>query len=117
MSKIDLKMRVPSLYICDYESRNLVLYSIFGFQIVLNSMHKYQPRIHVIEVGGNRHEQKNLHTHSFPETQFIAVTAYQNTDVSYKLTHAQTRKQTRTHIYTASPRRSLSPSRPTRTST
>ena len=45
-------------------------------------MHKYQPRIHVIEVGGSPHEQRNLQTHSFPETQFIAVTAYQNTDVS-----------------------------------
>ncbi|KAK2162607.1 hypothetical protein LSH36_95g03061, partial [Paralvinella palmiformis] len=50
--------------------------------IVLNSMHRYQPRIHVIEVGGGAHEQKNLQTHSFPETQFIAVTAYQNTDVT-----------------------------------
>ncbi|CAH1775723.1 unnamed protein product [Owenia fusiformis] len=51
--------------------------------IVLNSMHKYQPRIHVIEVNtcGSR-EQKNLQTHSFPETQFIAVTAYQNTDIT-----------------------------------
>ena len=44
-------------------------------------MHKYQPRIHVIEVGGGAHEQKNLQTHSFFETQFVAVTAYQNTDV------------------------------------
>ena len=51
-------------------------------QIVLNSMHRYQPRIHVIEVGGGAHEQKSLQTHSFPETQFISVTAYQNTDVS-----------------------------------
>lgn len=50
-------------------------------QMVLNSMHKYQPRIHVIEVGGSPNEQRNLQTHSFPETQFIAVTAYQNTDV------------------------------------
>ena len=44
-------------------------------------MHKYQPRIHVLEVGGGPHEERNLQTHSFPETQFIAVTAYQNTDV------------------------------------
>jgi hypothetical protein len=50
--------------------------------IVLNSMHKYQPRIHVIEVGGGAHEQKNLQTHSFFETQFVAVTAYQNTDIT-----------------------------------
>ena len=46
-------------------------------------MHKYQPRIHVLEVGGGPHEERNLQTHSFPETQFIAVTAYQNTDVRF----------------------------------
>ncbi|XP_013394092.1 T-box protein 1-like [Lingula anatina] len=55
-----------------------------GF-IVLNSMHKHQPRIHVIEVGscsGNTRESSDLQTHCFPETQFIAVTAYQNTDIT-----------------------------------
>ena len=35
----------------------------------------------MLEVGGGPHEERNLQTHSFPETQFIAVTAYQNTDV------------------------------------
>ncbi|XP_071092565.1 T-box transcription factor TBX6-like [Haliotis cracherodii] len=51
--------------------------------IVLNSMHKYQPRLHVIEVGACAPgEQKTLLTHSFPETQFISVTAYQNTDIT-----------------------------------
>ncbi|KAJ8322221.1 hypothetical protein KUTeg_000692 [Tegillarca granosa] len=51
--------------------------------IVLNSMHKYQPRIHVIEVGScGPSDQKTLHTHAFPETQFISVTAYQNTDIT-----------------------------------
>ncbi|XP_069106859.1 uncharacterized protein [Argopecten irradians] len=51
--------------------------------IVLNSMHKYQPRIHVIEVGAcGLNDQKNLQTHAFPETQFISVTAYQNTDIT-----------------------------------
>ncbi|ESO86062.1 hypothetical protein LOTGIDRAFT_129911, partial [Lottia gigantea] len=49
--------------------------------IVLNSMHKYQPRLHVIEVGAPG-EQKKLLTHSFTETQFIGVTAYQNTDIT-----------------------------------
>jgi len=70
--------RVYSTY-----SATVVQGTYFGptFQIVLNSMHKYQPRIHVIEVGGGAHEQKNLQTHSFFETQFVAVTAYQNTDV------------------------------------
>ncbi|XP_060085944.1 T-box protein H15-like [Ylistrum balloti] len=51
--------------------------------IVLNSMHKYQPRIHVIEVGTcGLNDQKTLQTHAFPETQFISVTAYQNTDIT-----------------------------------
>ena len=46
-------------------------------------MHKYQPRINVIEVGPCKTgDPKTLQTHFFPETQFITVTAYQNTDVS-----------------------------------
>ncbi|XP_041362119.1 T-box brain protein 1-like [Gigantopelta aegis] len=51
--------------------------------VVLNSMHKYQPRLHVIEVGScTPGDTKNLLTHCFLETQFIAVTAYQNTDIT-----------------------------------
>ncbi|XP_033103212.1 T-box-containing protein 2-like isoform X2 [Anneissia japonica] len=46
--------------------------------IVLNSMHKYQPRIHVMDLN----ERYKMLTHCFPETQFYAVTAYQNTDVT-----------------------------------
>lgn len=46
-------------------------------QVVLNSLHKYQPKIHVI-----RTPEKKIDTFSFPETQFIAVTAYQNESVS-----------------------------------
>ena len=51
-------------------------------------MHKYQPRIHVIKVDGDSKEQKHLQTHNFPETRFVAVTAYQNTDVSKVLYYA-----------------------------
>ena len=47
---------------------------------MLHSLHKYQPRIHVIRVGAPDGEQ-TVSTHSFPETQFIAVTAYQNEEV------------------------------------
>ncbi|XP_052007442.1 T-box transcription factor T isoform X3 [Xyrauchen texanus] len=50
-----------------------------GGQIMLNSLHKYEPRIHIVRVGG---PQRMITTHSFPETQFIAVTAYQNEDVT-----------------------------------
>uniref|UniRef100_A0A8C0FA56 T-box transcription factor T n=1 Tax=Bubo bubo TaxID=30461 RepID=A0A8C0FA56_BUBBB len=46
--------------------------------IMLNSLHKYEPRIHIVRVGG---PQRMITSHSFPETQFIAVTAYQNEEV------------------------------------
>ncbi|CAJ0945430.1 unnamed protein product [Ranitomeya imitator] len=49
-----------------------------GGQIMLNSLHKYEPRIHIVRVGG---PQRMIKSHSFPETQFIAVTAYQNEEV------------------------------------
>lgn len=47
---------------------------------MLNSLHKYEPRIHIVKVGGI---QKMISSQSFPETQFIAVTAYQNEEVSF----------------------------------
>lgn len=50
-----------------------------SLQIMLNSLHKYEPRIHIVKVGGI---QKMISSQSFPETQFIAVTAYQNEEVS-----------------------------------
>ncbi|XP_017268315.1 T-box transcription factor T [Kryptolebias marmoratus] len=50
-----------------------------GGQIMLNSLHKYEPRIHIVRVGGPR---RMITSHSFPETQFIAVTAYQNEEIT-----------------------------------
>ncbi|XP_062257412.1 T-box transcription factor T isoform X3 [Platichthys flesus] len=50
-----------------------------GGQIMLNSLHKYEPRIHIVRVGGPR---RMITSHCFPETQFIAVTAYQNEEVT-----------------------------------
>ncbi|KAF4523657.1 hypothetical protein B566_EDAN006027 [Ephemera danica] len=52
-------------------------------QIVLNSMHRYQPRIHLVrwrETGGpiTDLESEDFRTYIFPETVFTAVTAYQN---------------------------------------
>lgn len=45
-------------------------------------MHRYQPRLHVVLVDQSKDSQRSAHrnfcTFSFPETQFIAVTAYQN---------------------------------------
>jgi len=54
--------------------------------IVLNSMHKYQPRIHLImrrdpntaNLPITDLESENYRTFVFPETVFTAVTAYQN---------------------------------------
>lgn len=54
---------------------------------MLNSLHKYEPRIHVLRVGGKESE-KTVSTHSFRETVFIAVTAYQNEEVSDIFCHA-----------------------------
>lgn len=59
--------------------------SIFP-QIMLNSLHKYEPRIHIVKVGGI---QKMISSQSFPETQFIAVTAYQNEEVSPRQHYCQ----------------------------
>lgn len=46
---------------------------------MLNSLHKYEPRVHLVRVGS---EQRRVVTYPFPETQFIAVTAYQNEEVT-----------------------------------
>ncbi|KAG7270522.1 hypothetical protein CRUP_026414, partial [Coryphaenoides rupestris] len=50
--------------------------------MILNSMHRYKPRFHVIYVepapNSHLHAHQNFCSFSFPETQFIAVTAYQN---------------------------------------
>uniref|UniRef100_G1KKG0 T-box transcription factor 19 n=1 Tax=Anolis carolinensis TaxID=28377 RepID=G1KKG0_ANOCA len=48
-------------------------------QIMLNSLHKYEPQVHIIRVGGPHRMVMNC---SFPETQFIAVTAYQNEEIT-----------------------------------
>ncbi|XP_062386964.1 T-box transcription factor TBX6 [Sardina pilchardus] len=50
--------------------------------IILHSLHRYQPRLHVIQArdmlmwGGARH------SFNFPETQFLTVTAYQNNRIT-----------------------------------
>ncbi|CAO2635730.1 T-box transcription factor TBX20 [Lemmus lemmus] len=46
--------------------------------IILNSMHKYQPRVHIIK----NLKSEEFRTFIFPETVFTAVTAYQNQLVS-----------------------------------
>ncbi|KAH1018206.1 hypothetical protein HUJ05_006018 [Dendroctonus ponderosae] len=51
--------------------------------IILNSMHRYQPRFHVVylppkNVQSEENSSENFKTFVFPETSFTAVTAYQN---------------------------------------
>lgn len=60
--------------------------------LVLNSMHKYQPRIHLVKrQEGNVNapitdlEQEQYKTFVYPEAIFTAVTAYQNQLVSESL--------------------------------
>lgn len=59
-------------------------------QIILHSMHKYQPRVHVIrkDCGDDLSPVKpipsgeGVKAFSFPETVFTTVTAYQNQQVT-----------------------------------
>ncbi|XP_027866478.1 T-box transcription factor TBX19 [Xiphophorus couchianus] len=48
-------------------------------QIMLNSLHKYEPQLHIVCVGSRHRLVSNV---SFRETQFIAVTAYQNEEIT-----------------------------------
>lgn len=63
--------------------------STLYFQIILNSMHRYQPRFHIVYLPSktsNTPEENcgdNFKTFVFPETTFTAVTAYQNHRVIY----------------------------------
>ncbi|XP_013912565.1 PREDICTED: eomesodermin homolog [Thamnophis sirtalis] len=86
--------------------------------IVLQSLHKYQPRLHIVEVTEDGVEDMNdstkTQTFNFPETQFIAVTAYQNTDITQlKIDHNPFAKGFRDNydsMYTASENDRLTPS-------
>lgn len=45
-------------------------------------MHKYRPRLRIVEVQDGEKEAEEAFQFSVPETEFIAVTAYQNQQVS-----------------------------------
>lgn len=60
---------------------NLKNVLLFPVQIILSSMHKYQPRLHIVKADERNSfgsSNTSFCTHSFPETAFIAVTSYQN---------------------------------------
>ncbi|KAI3360822.1 hypothetical protein L3Q82_013044 [Scortum barcoo] len=86
--------------------------------IVLQSLHKYQPRLHIVEVTEDGVEDISSDVKSqsftFPETQFIAVTAYQNTDITQlKIDHNPFAKGFRDNydsMYTAPENDRLTPS-------
>ena len=69
-------------------SLRLHSFYLFIFQIILNSMHRFQPRIYLVvrPDGSNAPitdiEREKYRTYIFPETIFTAVTAYQNQLVS-----------------------------------
>ncbi|XP_061765419.1 T-box transcription factor TBX6 [Nerophis ophidion] len=50
--------------------------------IILHSLHRYQPRVHVIEARDMLRWGGGQHSFVFPETQFITVTAYQNNKIT-----------------------------------
>ncbi|KAM6959043.1 eomesodermin homolog a [Aplochiton taeniatus] len=86
--------------------------------IVLQSLHKYQPRLHIVEVTEEGVEdissEAKTQTFTFPENQFIAVTAYQNTDITQlKIDHNPFAKGFRDNydsMYTAPENDRLTPS-------
>ena len=48
--------------------------------LVLNTMHKFQPRVIIIKSTGGT--EKSCSYHIFPETEFMTVTAYQNRQIT-----------------------------------
>lgn len=73
---------------------NRLLWFKLSSQIILNSMHRYQPRFHIVFLPPNSNRKpgvpvgesngpSHFRTFSFPETSFTAVTAYQNQRVSF----------------------------------
>ncbi|XP_060768962.1 T-box transcription factor TBX3a isoform X2 [Neoarius graeffei] len=58
-------------------------FALFSSQTILNSMHKYQPRFHIVRANDIlKLPYSTFRTYVFPETDFIAVTAYQNDKIT-----------------------------------
>lgn len=85
---MDKRLRANGCEFPQMESGSKQVY-LRCFQIILHSMHKYQPRVHVIrkdfssELSPNKPipAGEGVKTFSFPETVFTTVTAYQNQQV------------------------------------
>ena len=59
-----------------------------SLQLILNSMHKYQPRVHIVKTSDVSQLREFQHgtsdsfsTHIFEETQFMALALYENQQV------------------------------------
>lgn len=66
------------------------LYSFSFWQVVLASMHKYVPRIHIIRANDvSQFPYSAQQPFCFPETEFIAVTAYQVSTASIQYHNSQ----------------------------
>ncbi|KAI1902896.1 hypothetical protein AGOR_G00021030 [Albula goreensis] len=51
--------------------------------VILHSMHKYQPRLHIVQTADPRVPHSGGYLRfTFPEAAFIAVTAYQNSEIT-----------------------------------
>ena len=68
-----------------FRVNQFLFHMLSHFQMVLNSMHRFQPRVHLVTRKNPLDtspivdlERENYHTFVFPETVFTAVTAYQN---------------------------------------
>jgi hypothetical protein len=63
----------------------LYKYCLIFLKILLNSMHRYIPRLHIVQASDDYSIRTGpLSTFIFDETVFIAVTAYQNDQVDFK---------------------------------
>ena len=73
---------------------------IFHLQTILNSMHKYQPRFHIVKANDIvKLPYSTFRTYVFCETEFIAVTAYQNDKVMWMLVmFTQLSRETNTFV-------------------
>ena len=63
--------------------KNIHLCLILLLQTILNSMHKYQPRFHLVRASDILQlPYSTFRTYVFKETAFIGVTAYQNEKIT-----------------------------------
>ncbi|XP_037533903.1 T-box transcription factor TBX2b [Nematolebias whitei] len=69
---------------CPYtHTRRIYLNDKWYLWTILNSMHKYQPRFHIVRANDIlKLPYSTFRTYVFPETEFVAVTAYQNDKIT-----------------------------------